>query len=63
MSNSIRHSGRLPEAIYTVVESDSGVFWIYLKEGHAINRMLGLREKGIKAEIVRFCPEKLNDNS
>lgn len=49
--------GNVSDTIFVVECPNDNKFWIYLKEGHAINRMLKERENGKEARIVRFTKD------
>jgi len=55
MANQMKHSGEKPELIFVVSDLDTKVYWVYVKEGHAINRLLSERKSGKSVEITRYC--------
>jgi hypothetical protein len=49
------HTGTLPPNIFVTINSgDESNFWIYLKEGHAINRMLKENKEGRPSTMLRY---------
>jgi hypothetical protein len=62
MSNQMKHLGLKPEQIFIVSIPAEKVFWIYLKEGHAINRMLKERTLGKAVTMSVFCEPPEEDN-
>lgn len=55
MANQMRHNGSIPECMYVVSITDEKTFWVYIKEGHAINRLLKERRDGKSARLIKFC--------
>jgi hypothetical protein len=60
MSTSIAHKGNIPDTIFIVSSVDDNVFWIYLKEGHALNRLLKERKGGKSVTLVKFSESEQN---
>jgi len=58
MSKQMKYNGNVPGCIFIVANSENKEFWIYTKEGHAINRMLGERKSGHAVEMIRFVAIK-----
>ncbi len=56
------HSGKNPETIFVVVRTNEPHYWVYLKEGHAINRMLQERKSGNNAKIIKYIPGEEHDS-
>lgn len=54
MSSSIKHSGKMPEYIFLVFNNDTEEFWVYLKHGHAINRVLKEKKVSQNVNIVTY---------
>lgn len=59
----MKHAGSLPHIIFVVSCPNEGLFWIYLKEGHAINRMLKEQKNGRTASITQFAPNEVTHSS
>jgi hypothetical protein len=55
MANQMKHSGIKPENLFVVSLPEEKTFWVYMKEGHAINRMLKERAAGRTAQMIKFC--------
>lgn len=52
----MHHLGSIPDQLYVVVTKEPEQFWVYLKEGHAINRMLKERQSGKECNIKLYIP-------
>ncbi len=57
MSSTSSHDGPPPSELFIVVRKNNPHYWVYMKEGHAINRMLKERKEGGETTIVKYIPE------
>ncbi len=62
MASTASHPGEKPSEIFVVERKGDPYYWVYMKEGHAINRMLKERKLGADAKIIRYVPEDSYDS-
>lgn len=57
MANQMKHSGSVPECMFVVSIAEEKIFWVYIKEGHALNRLLKERGAGRSVIMTKFCKD------
>lgn len=60
MANQLKKTSASPEQLFIVESIERATYWIYSKEGHAINRKLEQDRIGNQCQIVVYerCEDK-----